>query len=490
MALGASELLHAPLAALAQGEERFRAILETARDYAIFATDAEGRIETWPPGAAGVFGWTAEEAVGRMMDITFTPEDRERGVPAAERLAARAAGQAPDVRWHMRKDGSRVFIEGVTRPLPGLDGEPTGFLKIGQDVTERHRTEDALRESEARFRQFGEASADVLWIRDAASLVLEYLNPAFEAVYGLSREDAQRGNHMMRWLELIHPGDRDAALDHIRRARAGETATQGFRVTRRSDGAPRWVRDTVFPLLDARGRVERIGGIGRDVTEEVETADRLQILVAELQHRTRNLIGVVRAVADRTLASAGSLDAFQKRYRARLNALARVNGLLSRLEEGDRVAFGELLRTELAAHGALDPEGRGARVTLRGPEGVRLRSATVQTLALALHELAANACEHGALSGPEGRLDVAWAVIDGEEGGDGEPRLRVSWTETGAGPGGADGEETPGRGYGREMIERALPYQLGAEIAFEIAPDGVRCVIVLPLSSTRDERDG
>ncbi|MBP1807055.1 PAS domain S-box protein [Rubellimicrobium aerolatum] len=473
-------------AALRAGEERFRAIVETATDYAILTIDAEGRIETWSPGARAVFGWTAEEVAGRPVDITFTPEDRLRGEPAKERRVARATGEAPDVRWHRRRDGTRVFIEGMVRPLLGPDGAVAGFLKVGQDVTARRATEAALQESEARFRQFGDASADVLWIRDAGTLAFEYVSPAFEEIYGARIEHVLGGNHVRRWAELILPEDRERALAAIRRVREGEHVLHSFRI-RRADGQVRWIRDTDFPLHDGSGRVQRIAGIGHDATEEVELQDRLRVLVAELQHRSRNLVTVVRAVTERTLATSATLDEFRTRIRDRLGALGRVNSLLSRLDEGDRIAFDELLGAELTAHGVLDEAGHGPQVALRGPKGIRLRSATVQTFALALHELTTNALKHGALSRPEGHLAVTWNLLPGH----GEDRrLRVDWRETGvaagprdAAPGGGPPER---RGYGRELIERALPYQLKAETDYRITPEGVRCTIVVPVSSTLD----
>jgi PAS domain S-box-containing protein len=126
---------------LRKSEERHRLIVESALDYAIFATDPEGTIESWSPGAEAVFGWTAEEAVGQATAITFTPEDREGGVPEKERATARRDGSAPDVRWHLRKGGSRIFIEGTNRHLADTDGRTRGFLKIGQNVTERRELE-------------------------------------------------------------------------------------------------------------------------------------------------------------------------------------------------------------------------------------------------------------------------------------------------------------------------------------------------------------
>ena len=139
--------------ALRAGEERLRLIVESARDYAIFTTDPQDRIVDWAPGAAAVFGWSAEEATGRPSAVLFTPEDRETGVPEREAEAARREGAAPNVRWHVRKDGARVFIEGSVTALREADGSVRGFLKIGQDVTERRRAEEALLASEARLRE-------------------------------------------------------------------------------------------------------------------------------------------------------------------------------------------------------------------------------------------------------------------------------------------------------------------------------------------------
>jgi two-component sensor histidine kinase len=226
--------------------------------------------------------------------------------------------------------------------------------------------------------------------------------------------------------------------------------------------------------------------IGQDVTERQATAERLQVLVAELQHRTRNLLSVVSAVSERTAAGAKSFEDYLARFRARLGALARVNSLLSRLKVADRITFDQLIEAELRAHGVIDGEGQGEQVRLRGPKGVRLRSSTVQTFALALHELATNALKHGALSRPEGRLEVIW---DLEALPEDHQRLQVEWRETGVPPDlGPDGEAPP-QGYGRRLIERALPYQLGAETSYELRPEGVRCIITLPVSSTARESD-
>jgi PAS domain S-box-containing protein len=151
--LGIESQLWAMEAALRASESRFRAIVEEASDYAILTTDAEGRIDGWYPGAEAVFGWTPEEALGQSFAMTFTPEDRESGAWLGELERARETGYALDVRWHVHKDGTRVFIDGSAYALREPGGEFRGLLKIGQDVTARRAAEMALRESETRLQE-------------------------------------------------------------------------------------------------------------------------------------------------------------------------------------------------------------------------------------------------------------------------------------------------------------------------------------------------
>jgi PAS domain S-box-containing protein len=119
---------------------RCRAILESAKDYAIFTVDPTGRVTSWNAGAAHLLGWSEGEAQGMDSRLAFTPEDRARGAPEAEMAQAAAEGRAEDERWHLRKDGSRFWGSGLLVPLDG-SAEP-GFLKIMRDRTERREADD------------------------------------------------------------------------------------------------------------------------------------------------------------------------------------------------------------------------------------------------------------------------------------------------------------------------------------------------------------
>jgi two-component system, chemotaxis family, CheB/CheR fusion protein len=228
-----------------------------------------------------------------------------------------------------------------------------------------------------------------------------------------------------------------------------------------------------------RFAIERHEGIDREL-EQYRVAlrdreDRLTTVVAELQHCTRNLLTVAGTIADNTMRKSDTFAEFEAKYHDRLQALARAHGLLFRQQRGEgQVTFDELIEAELAAQSVNG--GDGGRVTLDGPKGVGLPSGVVQTLAMALHELTTNAVKYGALRQPNGHLTIRWSRETSEQTG--EPWLHVDWKENGV--------EVPtslgGTGQGRELIERALPYQFGALTTYALEADGVHCIISLPMS--------
>jgi PAS domain S-box-containing protein len=442
-------------------EELLRLIFESATDYAMFSIDPKGLVTSWNSGAERVLRYAQGEIMGRSADVIFTDEDQAAGIPEEERRQATAKGRAEDERWTMRKDGSRFWASGLLMPLVDRS---QGFIKILRDRTERHQAAERLRESEARFRLLATSIPQLVFrTRDDGSRT--WGSPQWISFTGLGLESSLG----FGWLDVIHPEDRAST-----RAAWGEARNAGayyveHRVRRAGDGEYRWHQTRARPVEGAGPASDWVGTM-TDIHDLRTAQARQQVLMAELQHRTRNLLAVVQAIAYQTRRNSRSLDDFGAEFESRLGALSRVQSLLARVDH-QGVDLHELVGAELLAHGDGSVEGK-SRVS--GPP-IMLSAASAQVLALALHELATNAVKYGALAHPSGELEVQWR----EAHDDGKHELILRWTESSVAI--PQGEGARRKGYGSELIERALPYQLGAKTRLEFAPDGVRCTIILPL---------
>lgn len=400
----------------------------------------------------------------------------DRAAVYADRFARVRTGETLviDPMLFRRQSGGLVsdaWLSARYLPLRDDTGTVAGMMTLATDITARvlaeTRSDAARRRSEEMFATLASSIEDVFYITDLRENRLEYLSPSFERVWGRSR--AMITEDLSRFAETVHPDDLPRMrIDKALQAK-GKRVTAEYRMIR-PDGEVRWILDRSFPVPGAE--TLRSAGIASDITARKRAEERLAAVHAELQHRTRNLMGVVRSMFEKSLDSACDLPAFARTFRDRLSALSRVQGLLSQLDEGDRITFDALLRAELSSVEASEPDAPGPRVTLRGPSGIRLRSSTVQTFALALHELATNAARHGALSQLAGRLAVDWRTDHRDDG----TWLVIDWVESGV------AMPPPGpAGYGRELIERALPYQIDAISALVFGADGITCRIELPL---------
>ncbi len=141
-------------AEMESGRERIRLLVENVTDYAIIITDPEMRIVEWRGSAELITGWSAQEVLGKAADLIFTQADRDAGFPEREAARARSEGRAEDKRWHLRKDGSQFFGDGVMTALRGPGGELQGFGKLVRDATDRRRTEEALLDADRRKDEF------------------------------------------------------------------------------------------------------------------------------------------------------------------------------------------------------------------------------------------------------------------------------------------------------------------------------------------------
>ncbi|WP_018263553.1 CheR family methyltransferase [Methylobacterium sp. WSM2598] len=213
-----------------------------------------------------------------------------------------------------------------------------------------------------------------------------------------------------------------------------------------------------------------------DITARLRAEEALRasegqakLLLAELQHRVRNTLAVMRSVVRRTALSSDTVEDYAAHLEGRIDAFARVQSAVTR-DPAAGIDLEQLVSHELLAHAA--HEGEQVR-RIEGPP-VRLRPKAAETLALAIHELATNAVKHGALTAPSGRVTVTWRIEDRSAP---EPLLTLAWIETGVT---LSGDPPSRRGFGTELIERTLSYELGGSAALSFRPEGMQCHIVLP----------
>src|SRR5439155_2512154 len=232
--------------ALWQVEERFRLLVESAKGYAIYMLDAEGRIATWSTEAERIKGYRAEEIIGKSFHTFFTPEDIRGGVPEQVLRTAREEGEARYEGWRVRKDGSRFCVEGVITAIRDESGALNGYSKVAHDVTERKQAEEVLRESETRFRTLAEGLPQLVWtcLPDGRC---DYLSPQWVRYTGLPEEELLG----FGWLAQVDPDDRERAAAAWKGAVEKQTKLDGeFRI-RGADGAHRWFKARAVPLRDS-----------------------------------------------------------------------------------------------------------------------------------------------------------------------------------------------------------------------------------------------
>ena len=153
----------------------------------------------------------------------------------------------------VRPDGGIRHILDRSFPVSGPDGRQAAG--VASDVTAVTLAESRLHETEAQLMAFGEASSDLLWIRSAETLAFEYVSPAFERIFGASRDEVLQGDTLENWLEMVVPEDRARATRAIETLRRGERLAFEYRIHRPADGQVRLLRDTGFPIRDPGGRV-------------------------------------------------------------------------------------------------------------------------------------------------------------------------------------------------------------------------------------------
>jgi len=258
---------------LSESKERFRAVAESVPD-AIVLADHHGLIISWNRAAETLFGYAEEEVLDQPLTLIMPARYREAHQKGLERL--RATGEAKIIGKTMelhglRKDGSEFPLElslGTWKTATG-----TFYSGIIRNITERKRAEEALRESQERFRQLAETIREVFWMSDPEKNRMIYVSPGYEDIWGRTCESLYASPRS--WLEAIHPDDRARVLQAALTKQVTGTYDEEYRIVR-PNGSIRWIRDRAFPIRDTSGHVYRIAGIADDITERKKVEQDLR----------------------------------------------------------------------------------------------------------------------------------------------------------------------------------------------------------------------
>ena len=439
---------------------RLAAIVESA-DEAIASKTLDGIVTSWNPAAEKLFGYAADEILGRHISILAAP-GRENEMPQI--LARIRRGEKVDhyETVRRRKNGSLVAISLTVSPICDEAGRIIGASKIARDITETKRAEEALRASEERFRDLANAVPDVVWTADPDGTIT-FANDRWFEYCGITPERNAR-----EWPELVlHPEDRKRCIAEWTRALREGTQYEIEVRNRRHDGAYRWFLTRAAPVRDAEGRITAWYGSTTDIHDRKQADERQQILAAELSHRVKNLLTVIGVLAERTADKATSVAQFLEAFRGRIQALSSAQAALI-------ASDWQAASLKVLVQGALEPYlVDGGRIHL-DVEDLPIRSDLALTLTLALHELATNAAKYGALSSATGQVRLTTRVEPGESG----PEFSLVWDESGGPP-----VQSPEYiGFGTTLLGRAMEYQHQGRAELLWRKSGLLCRLGLPVS--------
>ena len=322
----------------------------------------------------------------------------------------------------------------------------------------RRAAENDLRESEERFRLMSENAPVMIWMSDGEGHCL-HLNRMLREFWGVPEESIAS----FSWGQTTHPDDL---------AEVGQTMMQAMaekrpcaivgRYKSALDGAYHVLQTHAEPRLSASGELLGMIGVNIDISERQRADAQRELLLAELNHRVKNTLAVVQAMAHQTFRNVAREP--RQSFENRLMALAATHNLLT-ASNWESAALSDIASDTLNAGGAYK-----GRVDISGPR-VLLPPREALALSMALHELTTNAVKYGALSNDKGRVKLAWSR-DGKAG----DTLRIDWCESGGPPLKAPER----RGFGSVLLERSLREDLGGTVELNYRPEGFACAIELP----------
>jgi PAS domain S-box-containing protein len=452
--------------AIRQSEVRYRRLFEAAHDGVLILDSVSRKITDANPFMSHLLGYEHKELLGKELWEIGLLKDEQANQAAFRELQNNGQVRYEDLPLES-KSGDKREVEIVANRY---DEDGTQVVQCNvRDITERKRTEEALRASEGRFRTLFDLGPAAVYACDAEGVIQDF-NQRVTELWGRTPD---RGDDNDRFFGSIRKFRPDGSLmDHDECSIAWVISGKVLEVKdeevaiERPDGSRVTAVINIRPLINERGEITGAITCAYDITERKQAEEHQRFLMGELAHRGGNLLAVIQSIVSRSLAGTKPLAEERNALMRRLQALARSqSALMSKGFQGAPVA--EIVRLEFEAF--------SDRVNAAGPD-VMLSSKAAQTFALLLHELATNAAKYGGLSqADKGQVDVRWSI----EGSDEEARFKFRWQESGGPP-----VVVPTRkGFGSLLLEKLASQDFGAQPEIEFSPNGLLYSIDASLST-------
>jgi PAS domain S-box-containing protein len=394
---------------------------------------------------------------GEAWNGMFHPDDRDR---AWQRWRhSLKTGESYEIEYRLRhRSGAYHWVLGRALPIRNEAGAIVRWFGTCTDIDEFKRTSEALRANEEFTRRILDSSDDCIKVLDAEGKLL-FMSGGGMRIMEVDDFSAIAGRD---WREFWQGPDKEQARAALAAAKAGATGRfQGFTPTVK--GTPKWWDVVVTPINGPDGRPERILSISRDITEPRRHQEALELLNREMDHRIKNLFAVATSLTSLAAREARTPKELAADLRERFAALARVHSFVrTRPHDLNLATLGELVRALLQPYRM---SGTVERVRVECL-GVPVGPQSLTAVALIVHELATNAAKYGALSAPEGRVEVSCAAD--------AMTATIIWRERG-GP--AVRPPEGGEGFGSLLVRRSIADQLGGRLHTEWDAAGVTVTI-------------
>jgi PAS domain S-box-containing protein len=285
----------------------YRLLVQAVQDYAIFALDPKGHIQTWNEGAKRLKGYTADEVIGSHFSLFYSKEDRTRNHPDWELQQATKYGTYEEEGWRLRKDGSRFWVSVTITALRDEQGHLQGFGKVTRDLTQKRLAEEELRQSEERFRLMIEGVKDyAIFALDPQGFVATW-NDGAERNKGYTAYEII-GEHFSKFYPEEDKRQKKPEFELLEAARVGRFEDTGWRV--RKDGTTFWANVIITAMKDNKGRLVGFSKVTRDLTEKKLAEDKLLSYNANLEQRVQERTQELERAKDEAEKAVNARDEF------------------------------------------------------------------------------------------------------------------------------------------------------------------------------------